>query len=429
MFFDLVRIEVQSGRGGDGAVSFRREKFVPKGGPDGGDGGKGGDVILRANEQKSSLLDFRFKHKFVAENGSNGMGAKKFGKAGQDLLIDLPCGTLVYDDETDELIVDMAEPGQEFLLLPGGKGGLGNVHFKTSRRQAPRFARAGGPGRTLQLRLELKLIADVGLLGLPNAGKSSLLARMSRAKPKIADYAFTTLEPQLGVVDKHDLSFVLADLPGLIEGAAEGRGLGHSFLRHVERCRLLLHVVDAAAEEGQPSPLEAYRSINEELSSFDQALIDRPQILVLNKMDLLTEEERDKVSAEFAGVVDRCYWISTVTGEGIEELKQAIFDLLPSLPEVEISAGAGEDWQLYRFEETEPFYIEEEDGQVYLYGDWIENLTNSTNFDDWESFHYFQKELRRKGVNRALKEVGVKDGEWIDINGVEFQFMGEDEEE
>lgn len=429
MFFDHVRIEVRSGKGGDGAVSFRREKYIPDGGPDGGDGGKGGDVILKVSPRKNSLIDFRFKHHFAAEDGSNGQKKKMYGKAGKDLILELPQGTLVFDDETDQLIVDLAEEDQSFLLLPGGKGGLGNVHFKSSRRQAPKFARAGGASKSLMIRLELKVIADVGLLGMPNAGKSSLLARMSRAKPKIADYAFTTLQPQLGVVDKHDLSFVLADLPGLIEGAAEGSGLGHDFLRHTGRNRLLLHVVDAAPIDGNLTPREAYDLINKELSSYDEDLGKRPQILVFNKMDLLAEDQRAEIDQEFADVEDPKYWISTVTGEGIEDLKQAIFDILPSLPEAATIESDSEEWTLYKFEQQEPFYIDKADGEVLVYGDWIENITRSTNFDNPESFHYFQRELRRKGLNTALEEAGVKTGDWIDLAGLEFQYLGDEDED
>ncbi len=427
MFFDHVKIEVRSGRGGNGAVSFRREKYVPFGGPDGGDGGKGGDVILKVNERKNSLIDFRFKHHFFAENGQNGGQRNKSGKQGQDLIIEVPPGTLVYEEESNRLITDLVEDGEEFLLLAGGKGGLGNVHFKNSRRQAPRFARAGGPAQELTIRLELKIIADVGLLGMPNAGKSSLLARMSRAKPKIADYAFTTLSPQLGVVDSYDMSFLMADLPGLIEGAAEGAGLGHDFLRHTARCRLLLHVVDAAPLPGQLSPREAYDAINAELLDYDFEIAGRQQILVLNKADLLVDGMREEIETSFSDIEDPIFWISTVTGEGIDALKQGVFKILPEIPKIE-SPVSDEDWQVYRFEEeTSPFVIEELDGEIIVSGSWIEGLVWQTNFDAPESFHYFQREIKRKGLNEALKAAGVEHGEWITIGGAEFQFFSDEE--
>ena len=424
MFFDHVRLELKSGKGGDGAVSFRREKFIPDGGPDGGDGGKGGDVIFKVSGRRNSLIDYRFKHHFAAEDGQDGQGKKMFGRSGADLILELPPGTLIYDDEHDVLICDLKEEGQTFKILEGGKGGLGNVHFKSSRRQAPKFARAGGKAEELRVRLELKLIADVGLLGLPNAGKSSLLARMSRAKPKIADYAFTTLQPQLGVVDSYDQSFVLADLPGLIEGAAEGAGLGHDFLRHTARCRLLLHLVDASPLPGQPSAREAYDLIQAELADYGDGLDERPQILVLNKADLLAPDQRPEVEASFADLDLPKYWVSTVTGEGIEDLKRGIFSILPSLAAVEQAEVSSEEWQVYRYESKAPYEIFWEDGEAFVIGNWIEGLVQSTNFDNPESFHYFQKEIERKGLNAALSEAGVKDGDWVDIGGAEFQFLG-----
>lgn len=424
MFFDHVRLEVKSGKGGDGAVSFRREKYIPDGGPDGGDGGKGGDVILKVTNRRNSLIDYRFKHHFAAEDGQDGQQKKMFGRSGADLILEVPPGTLVYDDDRDLLICDLKEEGQTFKLLEGGKGGLGNVHFKSSRRQAPKFARAGGPADQLNIRLELKLIADVGLLGLPNAGKSSLLAKMSRAKPKIADYAFTTLQPQLGVVDSYDQSFVLADLPGLIEGAAEGAGLGHDFLRHTARCRLLLHVVDACPLPGQVDPREAYDLIQGELTDYGDKLDERPQILVLNKADLLAPDQRPELEASFADLDLPKYWVSAVTGEGIDDLKRAIFKLLPSLPAVEQTEVSTEEWQLYRYEPKAPYEIFFEEGEAFVTGNWIEGLVQSTNFDNPESFHYFQKEIERKGLNAALSEAGVQDGDWVDIGGAEFQFLG-----
>lgn len=430
MFFDHVKIHVQSGKGGNGAVSFRREKYVPDGGPDGGDGGRGGDVILKASSRKTSLIDFRFKHHFAAGHGENGKKRKCNGKKGEDLILELPPGTLVYDDETGRLICDLKDRDSEYLLLRGGIGGLGNVHFKNSIRQAPNFARAGGMNEELTLRLELKLLADVGLVGMPNAGKSSLLSVFSNAKPKIGNYAFTTLEPQLGIVESFDSAFVMADLPGLIEGAAEGAGLGHDFLRHTARCRLLLHVVDAAPPPGMPEPHEAYTLINQELADYDDGLGERRQLLLLNKADLLDDEGRRKVEEKFQEVKDPIFWVSAVTHEGIEDVKNKIFSILPSIPDLKQDEECEEDWRLYRFVDEEPFRIEKENGEVFVRGGWIESLVRSINFNDTESFHYFQRQIKDKGISRALSEAGVKEGQWIDIGGAEFQFVpGEDAEE
>lgn len=430
MFFDHVQIEIRSGKGGDGAVTFRREKYVPEGGPDGGDGGKGGDIVFRASSRKNSLIDFRFKKHYFAPNGENGQRRKQNGKQGENLIIELPPGTLVYDVESERLIVDMKEAGQEFTILRGGLGGRGNTHFKNSVRQAPNFARAGGLGETAVVRLELKLIADVGLLGLPNAGKSSLLSVMSAATPKIADYPFTTLEPQLGVVELEHESFVMADLPGLIEGAAEGAGLGHDFLRHTARCKLLLHVVDAAPQEGLPGPREAFDLISKEMSDYSAELAERFRIVVLNKADLLDEEGRKEVEARFADLSLPVYWTSTATHEGLDVLKKEIFRVLPALTERVSEETARDDWRLYRFEEEERFRIEWENGEAFVRGRWIESLVRSINFNDVESFHYFQRQIEAKGVNRALLDAGVKEGDWIDIGGAEFQFVpGRDKSE
>ncbi|MCI6603679.1 MAG: GTPase ObgE [Clostridiales bacterium] len=423
MFFDHATITLRSGRGGDGAVSFRREKYVPDGGPDGGDGGDGGSIILRATERKTTLIDFRFKHHFSAENGENGRKRRQNGKKGADLILELPLGTLVYEQQDQRLICDLTEDGQEVRLLEGGRGGRGNVHFKNSVRQAPNFARAGGEGEELEVRLELKLIADVGLVGLPNAGKSSLLARFSNARPKIADYAFTTLEPQLGIVEAFEKSFVMADLPGLIEGAAEGAGLGHDFLRHTARCRLLLHVLDAAPAEGEPSPRAAYELIEKELRHYDEELGQRTRWLVLNKADLLEPEARASLEAEFKDLDRPIFWTSAASGEGLDELRNQIMEKLPEIPELIQKEEVDSDWRLYRFVEEERFRIERVDGEVQVRGKWIEGLVRSINFNDVESFHYFQRQIKEKGLNDALMAAGVKEGEWIDVAGAEFQFV------
>lgn len=427
MFFDHVEINLCSGKGGDGAVSFRREKYVPDGGPDGGDGGKGGDVIFRVSAQKNSLVDYRFKHDFVAENGQPGARRKMAGKAGENLILEVPAGTLVYSVMTNKLICDLTEDGEEFTILRGGKGGLGNVHFKSSTRQAPKFALPGAPAQKISVRLELRLIADVGLLGMPNAGKSSLLSRLSRAKPKIADYAFTTLQPHLGVVDAYNESFVLADLPGLIEGAAQGAGLGHDFLRHTARCRLLLHVIDVAPLSENLSPREAYDLINKELQDYDADLAERRQIIVFNKTDLLAEESRLEIEKSFADIDTDKLWVSAVSGEGLEELKERVITVLKELPALEREESLADDWQAYRFvEEAEPFRLEYEGDILKVSGKWIENLVSTTNFDEPEGFHYFQYQIKQKGLNEAMREAGVEDGDTVDIGGLEFEYWGKD---
>lgn len=422
MFFDHVTIEVRSGKGGDGAVTFRREKYVPDGGPDGGDGGRGGHVIVRATSRKTSLIDFRFKHLFRAGNGENGQNRKKNGKQGEDLILELPLGTQIYDDETGRMIADLKEDGEELTLLYGGKGGLGNEHFKNSVRQAPNFGRAGGPPESLVLRLELRLIADVGLVGMPNAGKSSLLAACSNARPKIGDYAFTTLEPQLGVVSYDHESFLMADLPGLIEGASDGAGLGHDFLRHTARCRILLHVLDAAPAEGSKTPLEAYRQIRHELSQYDASLARRKEIILWNKADLLDESGRQKLREDFrmAGLCGR--FVSAATHEGLQDLCHELFGMLAEPFEEEEAELPDPDWRLYRFQEEEPFHIEKRGGVAHVTGGWIEGLVRSINFHDVESFYYFQTEIRKKGLNDALEAAGVREGDWVEIDGAEFQY-------
>ena len=420
MFVDVARITVKAGRGGDGTVSFRREKYVAAGGPDGGDGGRGGDVIFVADPNLSTLMDFRYKRKYAAQSGENGKSSNSYGKSGEDLVIRVPRGTLVKDAETGGLIADIS--GDEpVVVAKGGRGGLGNRHFATPTRQIPRFAKPGLPGEEFTLQLELKLIADVGLIGFPNVGKSTLLSRVSAAKPKIANYHFTTLSPVLGVVRVgEDASFVAADIPGLIEGAAEGVGLGHDFLRHVERCRLLLHVVDVSGCEGR-DPADDFEKINGELERFSPALAQRPQIVLGNKCDIAAEEQ----VAAFRAFVERkglvFLPVSAATGKGLEALPGLVYNCLRELPPVEVftpdyvkpAARSGREFIARR----------EEDGSFYVDAPWLERILEGSNVEDYESLQYFQTQLADFGVLDKLVELGVKEGDTVRIGEYEFDYL------
>ena len=420
MFVDVARITVKAGRGGDGTVSFRREKYVAAGGPDGGDGGRGGDVIFVADPNLSTLMDFRYKRKYAAQSGENGKSSNSYGKSGEDLVIRVPRGTLVKDAETGGLIADIS--GDEpVVVAKGGRGGLGNRHFATPTRQIPRFAKPGLPGEEFTLQLELKLIADVGLIGFPNVGKSTLLSRVSAAKPKIANYHFTTLSPVLGVVRVgEDASFVAADIPGLIEGAAEGVGLGHDFLRHVERCRLLLHVVDVSGCEGR-DPADDFEKINGELERFSPALAQRPQIVLGNKCDIAAEEQ----VAAFRAFVERkglvFLPVSAATGKGLEALPGLVYSRLRELPPVEVftpdyvkpAARSGREFTARR----------EEDGSFYVDAPWLERILEGSNVEDYESLQYFQTQLADFGVLDKLVELGVKEGDTVRIGEYEFDYL------
>jgi len=423
MFIDHAKIHVKAGDGGAGMVSFHTEKFVTNGGPDGGDGGKGGDVVFVAVARLSNLAAFRFKHKFVAADGAKGMNRKMYGKGGEDLEIAVPVGTVIKDCETDKILADMTEDGQRVVIARGGKGGLGNMHYANAVRQAPQFARAGIPGEELDLYIELKLIADVGLVGYPNAGKSTLLSVLTNAKPKIADYPFTTLEPVLGVVQSYDTSYVIADIPGIIEDAHQGAGLGHDFLRHIERTRLLVHVVDVSAKDGR-DPFDDFVSINNELKQFNSELAARPQIVVANKCDDASEEEVemfvDSVKAE--GYED-IFVISAAARIGLKELCDKITEMVTKLPPVVIHDLATEDEKVYKFEEERKFDIEVT-GNVYeVTGKWIGVVLESTNFDSTDSMAYFQRTLISSGVIDALKAKGIKEGDTVKIGDLEFDYF------
>ena len=415
MFTDYAKITASAGKGGNGAVSFRREKYIAAGGPDGGDGGKGGDIFFEVDPDANTLIEFRYKKKFKAENGNNGEGAHKYGKSGVDLYIKVPQGTIVKDAKTGEVLADMSTKGQKTLVLRGGRGGKGNSHFATSTRQAPRFSQGGEPGEERELILELKLLADVGLIGYPSVGKSTILSVVTSATPKIAEYHFTTLEPNLGVVkSEYGDSFVIADIPGLIEGASEGTGLGIQFLRHIERTRLLLHVIDVASTEGR-DPVEDFYVINKELEKYSKKLASKKQIIVANKIDAMQDEEQFKKLEKIAKEKKiPIYKISAATGEGIKELMAEVSKVLKTLPKEELNDEIIPH-KVYKLENEEPFTIEKEKDMYVIDGPAIRELMRKVNMEDSESRYYFQNNLDQLGVNQKLKEMGVKEGDTVKV--------------
>ena len=415
MFTDYAKIYASAGKGGNGAVSFRREKYIAAGGPDGGDGGKGGDIYFEVNPDSNTLIDFRYKKKFKAENGNNGEGAHKSGKSGEDLYIKVPIGTIVKDAETGEVLADLSEKDQKALVLRGGRGGKGNSHFATSTRQAPRFSQGGEDGEEKELILELKLLADVGLIGFPSVGKSTILSVVTAATPKIAEYHFTTLEPNLGVVKpEYGESFVIADIPGLIEGASEGVGLGIQFLRHIERTRLLLHVIDVSGSEGR-DPVEDYYVINKELEKYSKKLAKRKQIIVANKVDAMQDESLYEKLAELAKEKNlEIYQISAATGQGIKELMQQVSKELKELPKEELIETEAPR-KVYRLEKEEPYTITKKEDMYVVNGPAIRELMRKVNMEDNESLYYFQKKLNELGVNDKLREAGVKEGDTVKV--------------
>ena len=424
MFVDYAKIIIKSGDGGNGAATFRREKYVAAGGPDGGDGGRGGDVYFEVDPNANTLIDFRFTKKFKAENGQNGSGGHKFGKSGQDIIVKVPVGTIVKDAETGKVIVDMSKEGQKELILKGGRGGKGNSHFATSTRQAPRFAIDGEPGKEKEIILELKLLADVGLVGFPNVGKSTILSRVTKATPKIADYHFTTIDPNLGVVKtEHGDSFVLADIPGIIEGASEGIGLGIQFLRHVERTRLLLHVLDVAGTEGR-DPVDDFNKINEELKKYSEKLASRKQIIVANKIDSMQDDENYKALEKLAKEKDmEIYKISAVTGEGLNELFNHVAKIIKTLPKEEIVEVDDRIVYILEDDEEEQFKIEMvKPGEFIVTGPAAQRLMGRVNIGDNESYAYMEKMLKKIGITQALKDKGVKEGDTVKILEWEFEW-------
>ena len=422
MFIDRITIYAKAGNGGNDCVSFRREKYVAKGGPDGGDGGNGGNIIFRIDPGANTLLAFRYHRKFAAENGGDGKGAKWHGKNGADTEILVPRGTLIRDAASGRILKDMSDDAP-YLCLRGGRGGWGNKHFATPTRQIPRFAKSGMKGEEAELLLELKMIADVGLLGLPNAGKSSLLSRISSARPKIADYPFTTLAPSLGVVETERGGFVCADIPGLIEGAGQGAGLGHDFLRHVDRCRLLLHLVDGS-DMAATDPVQAAELINGELAVYSEELSRREQILVLNKCDTLLEAEKEeKLAALRAHFGCEVYPVSAVSGEGIEALLYHVIDRLAALPPITVYDEEQAPTQAPQDPMAYTVRRESGSGIFILEGAWLEKLVSNVNFEDRESLNYFERRLREAGVYERLGENGCKDGDTVSLYGIEFDFV------
>lgn len=424
MFIDRAKILIKAGSGGNGAVSFHREKYVNAGGPDGGDGGKGGNVVFQVDKHLNTLIDFRYKKKYVAEDGQNGSGKRCSGKSGKDLIVKVPLGTIIRDAESGEIMADMSDY-EPVVLAMGGKGGAGNQHFATSTRQIPRFAKPGAPGEMYWLNLELKLIADVGLVGFPNVGKSTLISVVSAAKPKIANYHFTTLAPVLGVVQVGlDETFVMADIPGLVEGASEGVGLGHDFLRHVDRCRLIVHVVDVSGSEGR-DPIEDFEKINYELKNFDEGLASRPQIVAANKCDMASEEQ----IMAFERYIEKqglpFFRISAATTEGTRELVNAVWGKLQELPPVKVyePTFVRPDPAL-QAENARQFTIEKgSDGVFYVDAPFMEQVMQSVNMDDYESLQYFQRVLRESGIIDKLEEMGVQQDDTVDLFGFQFDYV------
>lgn len=441
MFADRAKIILISGKGGDGHVSFRREKYVPDGGPDGGDGGRGGDVILKVDPSMNTLIDYRHKRKFAATAGQEGGKRNCRGKDGEDLILKVPKGTVVRDAESGKVIVDMSGNCLEYRILSGGKGGLGNQHYATSTMQAPKYAQPGQPAKEVEVLLELKLIADVGLVGYPSVGKSSFLRKVSNAKPEVAEYHFTTITPHLGVVDMGDgNSFLMADIPGLIEGAADGAGLGHEFLRHIERNKLLIHVLDAASTEGR-DPLEDYRSINAELAKYGEKVSSIPQFVAANKVDLIPEEpeavdidengeliygedpvERIRKALEPEGVP--VFPVSAVTGEGIKELTAAVWEKLQKLPRDETVFSTEYDPDSAQQFVNEPFTVsyDEKEDEYVLEGPRIEKMLGYTNLESEKGFVFFQNFLKDTGILEQLEELGIQDGDTVRMYGFSFEY-------
>lgn len=424
MFADSAKIIIKSGKGGDGHVSFRREKYVPNGGPDGGDGGKGGDVIFVVDEGMNTLNDFRHKRKYAAQNGEEGKKRNCHGKKGDDIIIKVPAGTIIRDAETDQVIADMSGDNTRQVVLKGGNGGLGNQHFATSAMQAPKYAQPGQEAIEMEVRLELKVIADVGLVGFPNVGKSTLISRVTNATPKIANYHFTTLNPILGVVDLGEgRGFVMADIPGLIEGASNGIGLGHEFLKHIERTKVMIHVVDAAGTEGR-DPIRDIYAINKELEAFNPELLKKPQVIAANKIDAIVEEESEilkKLRAEFETQGMQVFPISAVSGKGLKELLNHVEHMLAGLDDKPIIYEQ-EFFPELHFLNNEAYTVEKEDGVFVVEGPKIEKMLGYTNIDSEKGFLFFQRFLKEQGILKELEKQGIEEGDTVRMYGLEFDY-------
>lgn len=425
MFVDKARIKIKAGDGGDGAVSFHREKYVASGGPDGGDGGKGGDVVFVADDNLSTLLDFRYKRKYIADKGQNGSSRNCTGKNAGNLIIKVPRGTIIRDSETGRIMADMSSDEPK-ILARGGKGGKGNANFATPTRQIPRFAKPGFMGEEFEVTLELKLLADVGLVGFPNVGKSTLISVVSAAKPKIANYHFTTLIPVLGLVrTAPEKSFVMADIPGLIEGASDGVGLGHEFLRHVERCRLIIHVLDVSGIEGR-NPVDDFNIINRELENFSEDLIKCPQIVAANKSDMASAEQIETLRRYIEEEKNLPFFvISAATTKGTDELMKYVSEVLDTLPPIkEFEAEPVPQAQLDdMLGVNKKFEVEVEDGVYYVNADWLEPVMRTVDMDDYSSLQYFQRVLRNSGIIDKLEEMGINEGDTVNLLGFEFDYV------
>ncbi|MBQ9699926.1 MAG: GTPase ObgE [Lachnospiraceae bacterium] len=427
-FADSAKIFIKSGKGGDGHVSFRRELFVAAGGPDGGDGGDGGDIIFEVDLGLNTLTDFRHIRKYVAESGQEGGKSKMHGKNGEDLVIKVPEGTVIKDDETGKVIADMSGDNKRVTILHGGRGGKGNMNFATATMQVPKYAQPGKPAKELWVRLELKVIADVGLVGFPNVGKSTLLSRVTNARPKIANYHFTTLAPNLGVVDMDgSKGFVIADIPGLIEGASEGVGLGHEFLKHIERTKVIIHMVDAASVEGR-DPVNDIKSINEELEKYNPELLTRPQVIAANKIDALPEDDTtyiDLIREEFEPKGIKVFPISAVSGKGLKELLWEVQGLLDNLDDTPVIFEQEIDPEEYYDNPEEPFYVfadEDEEGVFHIEGPRIDKMLGYTNIDSEKGFIFFQKFMKDNGILDQLEELGIEEGDTVMIYGHAFEY-------
>ena len=422
MFVDIAKIKIKAGNGGNGAVSFRREKYVAAGGPDGGDGGNGGNIVFKVDTNLSTLADFRYKRKYTAPNGGNGSGGRKNGRKGEDLVIYVPKGTIIRETESGAVMADMS--GDEpFIAAKGGRGGWGNPHFATPTRQVPRFAKDGTPGEEWEVSLELKLLADVGLLGFPNVGKSSFISVVSEAKPIIDNYHFTTITPVLGVVSMGEgNSFVMADIPGLIEGAGDGVGLGHEFLRHVDRCRLLVHILDAAGSEDR-DPIDDFNIINRELEKFSPELAERPQIVVANKIDLATDEQIERLRKYFEDKGYEFYTMCAPIQEGTKEIVNALWNKLATLPPIKQYEAESIPAEMFEKTADKSFTIRVEDNVYFVEAPWLLKILQRCDLDDYESLQYFQRVLVSSGIIEALTERGINEGDTVSIYDFEFDFV------